>query len=228
MTRSKPPPGGAAGERPPIATIQPVRQGATASYLDIGPAESFTFGDCRCGACGFDLRVRDAWGMIQLLGRTCHVTSHHRRVPLIVWNLECATERFAVEPGSGRAPVPFELFGVDAGSLHFLTVHGPEPAGPPPLHRATCRTAPAVPQWRPRPGTRGHAVLEVLCRARDFRHPPRARDIAAELGMTVRAVQGQIDYLARRLGLGPAAGDWRPGWKLRALAEAGRRAGICA
>ncbi|WP_407563923.1 hypothetical protein [Streptomyces sp. 184] len=157
---------------------------------------------------------------------TCYLTNHHRWQPLTVWNLEYTSEQFGIELGGGRVPIPFELFGVTAGTVHFLTVHGPEPYRPPPLPASACVQGLFDPQWRPRRGTRGHAVLAALCRTTDLRYPPQARDIAAELGMTVRAVQGQIDYLAGRLGVRPVPGGRRPGWKLQALAQAGHRLGI--
>jgi len=213
-------------------------RGPSAQQYDVRPGESLVFGSCGCAEC--QVQVRVAPGPGEWLRGVLHVYRDHWRldnlspdVDFVSLDLEDLRQRVRVPARRIDVVVPFELARLSLGEAEQeLVVFGHEPR----LARVElcAQEVHELAQVRLNPSTAYMAVLEELCRSGSEGTVPTSVDIASALrrrGMvaTPRAVDRHIDYLYRRFypDGGAAPRPVRPGWKRRAVANAGSRALRC-
>jgi len=205
-------------------TVQgPVERGRDPRRVDVPGGGTRTFGTCACGACSWDLAIAaepDFRGSVSADGGVWWVANLSDREPLFVADVDRPAEVTAVRPGE-RLPFGLDMALVspaaEPGAL-ALTVFAAV-AEPP---RSLLPRCPAIRPGAPRldPDARYFAVLVELCAG-----APTSAAIAARLGMSPRAVDAHVDYLAQKLDL-PEPPIRRPGWKRTALIAHARTRGV--
>lgn len=201
--------------------VQVMEDGTVVDQIELYCGEELTFGsDCIWKAA--NLRVSGAAGSIIARGDHWKLTNFGSRWPIRVQNLIHGYERFRVRPRVQSTPVPFELCRVDGLSGHIFTVFGPE------WKIASDDRCVHVENhgWMPRRDTVCNAVLRELCtsasrtgdQSSTSPPPPSSSTIARRLGLSTRAIDAQIDYLAYRAEM-PTGAVLGNGWKRYALRE---------
>ncbi|MFI6499570.1 hypothetical protein [Nonomuraea typhae] len=200
--------------------VVPADSGGPEGQIHLGQGDTLVFGRAPSGP-GAHLMIAHGGvsriaGEVTANGTFWTLSNLSRGQTYVVENPEGAGEHIKIAPGRMEAPVPFEFsrvvlpaggellgFDVWAPRHDYRTIDDRELAGP--------LTAPAFPLDR---GTRYFLVLVALCESRlrgDLHAPlPTAEQLVRRLrpvwpDASRTAVQWNIDYLAVKLRLKPAA-----------------------